>query len=183
MKILVADDDDHSRDWMREVVSHLGHEPVEAVDGKAAWQDFLKHKPTAVISDWMMPGMDGLALCRKIREAPEGSYTYFILLSGKKTSQDNYLTAMNAGVDDFMTKPADIETVRIRLRVAERIGSMASRIGELESFLPVCAYCRRIREENGDYEPLEEYLHKHAKVRFSHGICPECLKKHAPEKS
>jgi len=183
MKILIADDDDSFRESLKFMVAALGHEPVEAADGASAWEQFRSAKPLIVVSDWMMPGLDGLALCRKIREGFRGDYTYFILLTGMMTTRKDFLGAMEAGVDDFLTKPPDAETFRARLRVAERILSLTGRISRLESFLPICVYCRRIRREDGGYEALDAYLSKRSRLEFSHGICPACMAQHHPEEA
>jgi DNA-binding response OmpR family regulator len=180
MKILIAEDDDSLRDVIKLIVANLGHEAVAMSDGAQAWEEFGRRKPSVIISDWVMPELDGLELCRKVRKGFDGAYTYFILLTGKMSNRENYLKAMEAGVDDFMTKPLDEETLRIRLRVAERILGLTSRIGALESFLPICVYCKRIRQDDGRYEQLESYLAKRSEVKFSHGICPSCMSTHHP---
>ncbi|MBI3551699.1 MAG: response regulator transcription factor [Elusimicrobia bacterium] len=136
-----------------------------------------------MISDWMMPNLDGLGLCRKIRAAKGVDYAYFILLSGAMTGKQDYLHAMEAGVDDFLPKPVDAEAFRIRLRVAERIMTLTSRVDALEKILPICCYCKRIKSKEGDYQAVESYFTDRSRVKFSHGICPECLKKQLPDKA
>ena len=88
---------------------------------------------------------------------------------------------MDEGVDDFLLKPLDVETLRMRLRVGERIVRLNERVRTLEGILPMCAYCRRIRDEKGGYSNLEEYVSDRTSARFSHGVCPDCARQHFPD--
>ncbi len=183
MKILIADDDEDSREILKFRLGRLGHEVIETVDGAGAWNEFRVHKPKVVISDWKMAPIDGLELCRKVRAAKGFDYAYFILLSGAMTGKQDYVHAMEAGVDDFLPKPVDAEAFRIRLRVAERIMTLTSRVDVLEKILPICFHCKRIKTKEGAYQPVENYFADRSKVKFSHGICPDCLKKQLPAKA
>jgi phosphoserine phosphatase RsbU/P len=181
VKILAVDDDRTSLLVVSNLVRKFGHEVVEASDGEEALNKFFFSQPLAVVSDWMMPKMDGLELCRGIRAAGKPFYTYFILLTSKDTSKANFDAAMEAGVDDFLTKPAKSDELRSRLIVAERILRLTKRVADLEGVLPICSYCKRIRREGDSYESLEEYMGSESRVQFSHGICPECMAKHHPD--
>jgi PleD family two-component response regulator len=181
MKVLVAEDDRTSRALLAGALRKLGYEVVEAPDGNSAWDSLLKTGSRIVVSDWVMPDIDGLELCRRVRLDPARPYTYFILLSGQRIGDANYAKAMDEGVDDFLMKPIDVDTLRMRLRVAERIVGLNERVRTLEGILPMCAYCRRIRDEKGGYSNLEEYVSDKTSTRFSHGVCPECAKKHFPD--
>jgi two-component system cell cycle response regulator len=120
MKILIAEDDMTSRLVLGATLKKLGHEVIAVGDGQQAWDSLNKEHFPLLISDWMMPDMDGLELCRLIRGANHAQYTYIILLTsmGGKSS---YLDGMDAGADDFITKPLDEAHFTARLRVAERI--------------------------------------------------------------
>ena len=131
MKILIAEDDATSREILAHVLRQLGHEVVEAVNGEEAWAVFQREHVSLLISDWMMPGLDGLQLCRRIRAEQRPRYTYIILLTvlgGKR----NYLEAMEAGTDDFITKPFDVDQLHARLRVTERILGLQTELREIE---------------------------------------------------
>nr|MDQ2732837.1 diguanylate cyclase [Armatimonadota bacterium] len=120
MKILIAEDDTLSRMLLSSALQQLGHE-VEAVkNGNDAWEAFLIKEYSIIISDRVMPDMDGLELCRQVRAAQGLRYTYLILLAAQAGKTD-YTEAMNSGADDFLIKPFDAEQLRARLRVAERI--------------------------------------------------------------
>lgn len=120
MKILIADDDAASRLLLGALLRKLGHTVIAVADGHAAWQAWLEEAPALVISDWMMPGMDGLSLCRAIRSQPSPHYTYLILLTAL-SGKGSYLDGMEAGADDFLSKPLDEDMLAARLCVATRI--------------------------------------------------------------
>jgi diguanylate cyclase (GGDEF)-like protein len=120
MKILVAEDEPISSKYLTGVLRKLGHEFVATRNGHEALSQFLVDQPAVVISDWMMPTMDGIELCQQIRGMGLEQYTFFILQTAK-TARADYLKAMEAGVDDFLSKPVNAEEIAIRLRVAERI--------------------------------------------------------------
>src|SRR5437868_1616468 len=136
MEILVAEDDPTIRRSLEVVLRRLGHEPVVADDGLAAWTLFEQHGMSLVISDWMMPRMNGLELCAKIRAAGRARYTYILLLTAL-SGKGRYLEGMAAGADDFMTKPFDPDELQARLRVAERILSLQTQVNQLEGMLPI----------------------------------------------
>ncbi len=120
MNVLVADDDGITRLLLSTALRKLGHVVHEAETGAAAWEAWLEKRQPLVISDWMMPGMDGLEFCRKIREEQSAELTYVILLTAR-SGKENYLEAMEAGVDDFIVKPFEKEQFAAHIRVATRI--------------------------------------------------------------
>ncbi|MBL8150728.1 MAG: response regulator [Blastocatellia bacterium] len=174
MKILVVEDEPTSRSFLRATFQKFGYETVLANDGVEGWEIFRKQPISIVVSDWVMPGIDGLQLCQKIRSKPSSEYTYFILLTAKSGEKENYRIAMDAGVDDFLTKPLDKETIWMRLRVAERILDFSKQIKQLKSFLPICMYCKKIRNDQNYWQQLELYIHEQTGSVFSHGVCPDC---------
>ena len=178
MKVLVAEDDRTSRALIRGALAKLGYDVVEAANGQGAWEAISAIGVRIVVSDWVMPDIDGLELCRRVRARPDAPYCYFILLTGKMLGAGHYAKAMDEGVDDFLTKPLDFDALRMRLRVAERIVLLSERVRTLEGILPMCAYCRRIRDEKGGYHSLEDYVSARTPAQFSHGVCPSCAKKH-----
>lgn len=120
MKILIADDDDITRLLLGSALTKLGHEVQEAINGREAWEAWQTGEFPLIISDWMMPDLDGLDFCRQIRAQQRAGYTYVILLTSL-SGKTNYLEAMTAGADDFITKPFEKEALGARVRVAERI--------------------------------------------------------------
>ena len=176
-QVLVAEDDPVSAKILAALLTRGGYEPVIARSGDEAWELFDRTPVRLVVSDWMMPGMDGLQLCAKIRNRAKTLYTYFILLTANHTSADNYTLATTAGVDDFLTKPLDREILRMRLGVAERILRYTAEIRQLKELIPICVYCRKVRDEGDYWERVETYIQNETGSRFSHGACPECTEK------
>ena len=177
MKILIAEDDPVSVKILQFTLEHYGHEVIAAASGTEAWEKFDAEPVRVIVSDWMMPGLDGLQLCQKVRERPKTDYTYFILLTAINTGRDNLRQAMSAGIDDFLTKPLDREAILMRLRVAERILEFTKQIRVLKELIPICMYCKRIRDDTNYWDQVEHYIHEHTGSNFSHGICPECFDK------
>ena len=145
MKILIADDDTVSRLVLAFSLKKLGYEVVAAENGLKALEAFLKDDFSVVILDWLMPGMDGPAVCREVRKLPRENYTYIVLLTSLY-GKSNYLVAMDAGADDFMNKPFDSDQLKGRIQVAERIIGLQRRVAE---------GARELREKN---EQMEEDL-------------------------
>ena len=173
MHILVVEDDPVTRRTLHAVLTAQGHTVHEAEDGSEAWGAWQLEAHRVVVSDWMMPRLDGLELCRRVRTASTRSYTYFILQT-VRGGRANFLEAMDAGVDDFITKPVEPDELKARLRAAARILDLREELLTLEGLLSVCSYCNRIREPDGRWGTLEQYIEARSKAEFSHGICPEC---------
>ena len=177
MKILLAEDDAVAGRTLTAILTAQGHDVTavdNGIDALGLWQ-VSQHR--VIVSDWMMPAMDGLELCRKIRARPPGPYTYFVLQT-IRTGLSNFLEAMRAGVDDFITKPVVPEELVARLEVAERILGLRAELTTLEGLLAICSYCKRIRDTDGAWMTLERYVEMHSPARFSHGVCPECSDKY-----
>lgn len=121
MDILVVDDDVVSREVMKAVCEELGYHVKTAENGADALAVFMESPFRIIMSDWVMPEMDGVELCRKIRELTEKTYTFFFLITGKKTKLRDYNAALQAGADDFIYKPIDPDVFRNQLRMAQRV--------------------------------------------------------------
>lgn len=147
---------------------------VEASDGEAAW-GMLQNEPVrVVVSDWQMPRLDGLELCRRIRARVGGEYVYFVLLTSSDATEENQRSAADAGVDDFLTKPLDLPELWTRLRVAERILRYTTQVRMLEELLPICTYCKKIRDDQNYWQQMEGYINERTGSEFSHSVCPDC---------
>jgi DNA-binding response OmpR family regulator len=177
LNILAVEDDILARKIICRSLRRLGHEVIEATDGEEAWTHLQTGGVRVVVCDWMMPRLDGLELCRRIRARMGAEYVYFILLTGNSASDDNQRTAAEAGVDDFLTKPLDPQEMWMRLRVAERILRYATQVSQLETFLPICSYCKKIRDDKNYWQQIESYINKRTGTDFSHSVCPDCYQK------
>jgi len=131
MKILIAEDDPISRRVLEANLLEWGYKVTVASDGGEAWEIIQQpESPSLIISDWMMPRMDGLALCRKIRNMEKSDYIYFIILTAKGEKKD-IIKGLEAGADDFLTKPFNQEELKYRTRIGERIIDLERRILQL----------------------------------------------------
>lgn len=177
MKILAVDDDAVSRRVLSRALKSLGHDVHTVSDGLSAW-NFLQEEPTrVVVSDWLMPGMDGLELCRKIRSRTSEDYVYYILVSGLDATKEAQREAADAGVDDFLRKPLQVEELWMRLRVAERILQYTRQVQQLEEMLPICSYCKKIRDDKNYWQQIEGYINERTGSEFSHSVCPDCYER------
>ncbi|MEM6645859.1 MAG: SpoIIE family protein phosphatase [Bacteroidota bacterium] len=129
MHILIVDDDRLIRMILKRCLSRFGHEVVEAADGEEAWAILQEQPIQFVISDWMMPQLNGIDLCARIRQTDLGRYIYFILLTARNTKQD-IIEGIEAGADDFMPKPFDEHELRVRLRSGERVVALERDLAE-----------------------------------------------------
>ena len=188
MKVLIAEDDMVSRRLLQATLCKWGYEPVVTSDGAAAW-DVLQGRdsPPLAILDWMMPGLDGLQVCHKVREIPTATPPYLILLTAKGRRQD-IVTGLQAGADDYVTKPFDREELRARVQVGVRIVELQqgladrvialeealTRVKQLQGLLPICSYCKKIRDDQNYWQQVENYIAEHSEAQFSHSICPDC---------
>ncbi len=191
MSILVAEDDSVTRRLLESTLGRLGWDVIPTADGTAAWHalETLRGKdaPELVLLDWMMPGMDGIEICRKLRTTPGFELIYIILLTSRGEKEDLAMGLM-AGANDYITKPfhpAELESrVRVGLRMVKLQTSLAVRIQELEEalsevkrlqgLLPICSYCKKVRNEENYWQQVESYLSSHSDVKLTHGVCPDC---------
>ena len=190
MKILIAEDDPVSRRLLQATLEKFGYEVVGAADGAEAWTALQRDDaPQLAILDWMMPKLDGVEICRRVREIPTSTPPYLILLTAK-TERGDVVAGLDAGANDYLKKPFDRGELRARLQVGAQVlelqKNLAERISELEDaltqvkqlqgLLPICSYCKNIRDEQNFWQRVDSYLMEHADVVFSHGICPDCYK-------
>ena len=195
MRILVAEDDATCRLLLTHVLRRWGYEVATVDDGNAALASLQQtDAPKLAILDWMMPGMEGTEVCRRLRAVPSDTPSYLILL----TAQDEkriVVEGLDAGANDFISKPFDEDELRARLAVGRRVLELQQILSQrvldlqaalvhirtLQGILPICMHCHKIRNDQQSWERLERYLSAHAEIQFSHGICPECLAKHYPD--
>ncbi|MGZ6141792.1 MAG: response regulator [Myxococcales bacterium] len=179
MKVLIADDDPVSRAILEGMVRRLGYEPVLAEGGRAALAAIAREEVPLLVTDWQMPDVDGIELCRRLRAPNRKVYTWVLVLttlSGKK----KYLEALEAGADDFMTKPVDVDELAARLKGGERIVALQKEMRQMEGLLSICMICKKIRE-GGEWVPVDKYVTDHTATSFSHAFCPECLARQMAE--
>ncbi|PTY08486.1 response regulator [Opitutaceae bacterium EW11] len=176
MKVLIVEDEPVARLYTQTALKNLGLQPIIATDGEEALA-LLENEPIRlVVSDWVMPKIDGLEFCRRLR-AREGDYIYFILLTQMSASPEHEDEAIEAGVDDFLVKPVNPRELKVRLHVARRILEYTARIQRLESFIPICSYCKKVRDDQNYWQRIENYINERTGSEFSHSVCPDCYKR------
>jgi len=191
MRILVAEDDAVTRKILVVTLERLGWDVIQAEDGEAAWHmlETLKGKdaPEMAVLDWMMPGVEGIEICRRLRTTPGFELVYVTSRGGK----EDLSYGLAAGANDYITKPFDPVELQARVRVGERMvrlqRSLAARVTEVEAalahvqrlqgLLPICSYCKKVRNEANYWEQVESYLGAHSDLDFTHSICPQCTEK------
>lgn len=191
MRILMADDDATLRHGLGVQLKRWGYDPVVCANGEEARAVLAAGEPPLVaILDRSMPGVDGLTLCAEIRATPALRATYVVLLTAHD-SRDDIVTGLDGGADEYMTKPFDWEMLRARLKTGVRIATLQrdlalkvvelqaalASVKQLSGLLPMCSYCKRIRDDGDYWQQLETYLADHSEAQFSHGVCPTCLER------
>lgn len=129
MRILIAEDEPVSRRLLQSYLQKWGHEVVVTTNGLEAWQVFEQGEFPLVITDWMMPEMDGVDLIRRIRQSERSFHVYILLLTARSQKED-VVEGMESGADDFVTKPFDRDELRVRLRVGERVSALERKLAE-----------------------------------------------------
>jgi len=190
-KILIAEDEPVSQRIMQSLLVKWGYEVVLTQNGIEAWEAIQRGKtPLLALLDWMMPGMDGAEICQRVRQSDGLKPVYIILLTAKDRKED-LVAGLQAGANDYVTKPFDVRELRARIQVGQRVlelqQALASRVKELEialfnikrlqGLLPICSYCKKIRNDENYWEDVEKYVSNHSVAEFSHGICPDCYQK------
>jgi PleD family two-component response regulator len=177
MKILIVDDDIVSQMIVQRTLAGMGHDVSVARTGTEALEAFQDETIHLIISDWKMPEMDGIELCQVVRGLKRSSYTYFILVSSTRLTPEKYAHAVETGVDDFLIKPLDKDEIALRVLVAQRIFQFTSEIKRLKMLLPICMYCKKIRDDGNYCQQIETYIRETTGSNFSHGICPDCYER------
>ncbi|MCC5886463.1 MAG: response regulator transcription factor [Gammaproteobacteria bacterium] len=194
-RILIADDEVTSRTLLAEVLRATGHDVVEVTNGDDAWRVLGGGDPPQLaILDWMMPGLDGPEVIRRCRALDHAQAFYLMLLTSKDEKFD-VVRGLDAGADDYLTKPFYPGELQARIAVGKRLLAMqyvlAARVHELEQahaqiktlrgIVPICASCKKIRDDDGYWHQVENYVRAHSEADFSHSICPGCTRQLYPD--
>ncbi len=190
LKILIAEDEPVTREKLAELLRGWGCDVTAVRDGNEAWQALESAEvPPLVLADVQMPGMDGPELCRRVRTDLQQRGLYIILLTSVRVTKADLVDGLLAGADDYLFKPFDQAELKARLKVGARVlrlqSELRSRVEELEAalghinqlegMLPICAWCKKIRDDKNYWHQVESYIAKHTAAEFTHSICPECL--------
>lgn len=191
MKVLVADDDALGRRLLESALRKSGHEVLAVAGGAEAWRVLSgPEAPTLAVLDWMMPELTGVEVCERVRAASLPVSPYLIVLTSRGETGD-VVRALQAGADDYITKPFEIDELRARVSVGARIVGLQRQLSDrvraleealadvkkLQGLIPICAWCRQVRSDGDYWEQVESYLGKRSGLQFTHAICPSCLLK------
>jgi DNA-binding response OmpR family regulator len=191
MNILIAEDDAALRLMLQSLLTAWGYTVTTASDGDEAWRILCApDHPHLAILDWIMPGIEGPEIVGRLRKrSPDNPYYCIIITS--RSSKDSVATALDSGADDFVGKPFDNDELRARVAVGYRMNCLQKslsdhihelklaldQVKQLEGIIPICMYCKKIRDDHDVWNQLEQYITEHSEAMFSHGICPQCAEK------
>ena len=173
MKILIAVDKECSRTLLADTLTRLGHDPVVTPDGKEAIDIYRRTDFSLVISECLMPRISGIELCSLIRAERRQNYTYIMLLTTPEETR-NILESLNCGADDFITKPFTEDVLAARIMLSQRVVHAENVNRAFARLIPICAYCRKVRNDIDCLKRLDEFLLAHSDLQLSHGICSDC---------
>jgi CheY-like chemotaxis protein len=188
MIVLVADDLEVNRKLLRSLLTADGYDVIEAPNGADAL-DILQgaNGPIVGLIDWEMPQMEGIEVCRQARAIANAPPIYLILLTVRDSKQD-IVTGLKAGANDYITKPFDKTELLARVGIGKQMVTLQQALTEhvaelkealvnvktLGGLLPICSYCKKIRDDQNYWQQVESYVGKHSEAKFSHSICPQC---------
>jgi sigma-B regulation protein RsbU (phosphoserine phosphatase) len=188
-RILIAEDHRSTLHFLQRILESWGFEVTAVEDGEAALEILQsKDAPPLAILDRRMPKLDGAKVCAVIRETSHQPYIYMMLLTAMIKKQD-IMVGLEAGADDYVSKPFDFEELHARIRAGQRVvvleRTLQRRVDELQTaiadvrklkqLLPICMYCKNIRDTRDYWHQIEEYIHAETGADFSHGVCPDCM--------
>lgn len=194
-KILVTDDDPDIIELNSTVLRNEGYDVYEAATGGECLEKVRRYHPDLVLLDVVLPDTTGIEVCRKIKTEPELLGPFVILMSGIQVSSDAQADGLSVGADGYLVKPLAKKEFIARIRAMERIKRAEDKLIEtqheqalvieelrkamdeiktLRGLIPICAWCKKIRDDRGYWDQLEVYLSKHSEAIFSHGLCPDC---------
>jgi phosphoserine phosphatase RsbU/P len=192
MKILIAEDDATSRTILQNILVKWGYDVVAVGDGRTAWQVLQdQDAPALVVLDWVMPGIDGIDICRNLRRMQTSERTTYIIILTGRDSKEDIVVGLDSGADDYITKPFDNDELRARIQVGCRMVQLQADLSKqvqelqdaldhiktLQGILPICSYCKKIRDDQNYWQQVESYISKSTDARFTHSICPDCYEK------
>ncbi len=195
MHILIAEDDFTSRFMLKNILQKQGYDVIDVCNGLDAWEIMQKpDHPQLAILDWIMPQMDGIEVCRKIRSLETNDPPYIIILTTRDSKED-IVAGLAVGANDYIGKPYHREELQARVSVGiytlglqakltakiRELEEASAHIKTLQGIIPICSFCKKIRNDQNYWQQVDEYISSHSKAEFSHGICPDCLKEKYPD--
>lgn len=205
--ILVVDDIGDNLELIGTILSNEGYGVASAMTGRQALDTIEQCDIDLVLLDVVMPGVDGFEVCRRIKQLPDKKDIPIIFLSAL-TDRDDILKGLGHGAVDYVTKPCNSKELLARVKTHlqlktaqdeiarknkelqqknERLQQLNAelqytleKVERLEGIIPICSFCKNIRDDKGYWSRVDEYITKHSRAKFSHSLCPDCVKKHYP---
>jgi DNA-binding response OmpR family regulator len=185
--ILVIDDQPANLKVLLPFLKQNNFEVRIAENGDRALQVLDNYQPDIILLDVMMPGMDGFETCSRIKANKETAGIPVIFMTALDSVEDK-IAGFKAGGVDYITKPfqqvevlARVNThITLRKQKLELEEALAE-VKKLSGFLPICAFCKKIRDDEGYWQQVEQYITEHSEAVFSHGVCPTCAEEHYGE--
>lgn len=196
--VLVVDDYAGNLFLSTTLLKSAGYEALEATTGQECLDAVHDYRPDLILLDVMLPDMSGIDICRKIKNDRNLKDIFVILISGIQVSSEHQADGLDVGADGYITRPISNKEFLARVQAGERIKraedalrvkerqqqelirqltEALSEIKTLKGCIPICAWCKKIRNDEGCWDQLENYISKHTDASFSHGLCPDCFEK------
>jgi CheY-like chemotaxis protein len=200
MRLLIVQEDPRDREALKALLAGCSLESVTAGEGEDAQRAIEKYAPAMIILDWTDRAGTGLATCQWIRQRNTRERPYLIMVTARGAAED-LVAAFSAGADDYVVRPFPPEQLRARVAAGLRlvlreyalvqehaaVQSALARLHRMPELVPICSCCRRVKDQEESWMPVERYLTLLAGVHFTHGLCPSCAPRvmepgpHAPE--
>jgi phosphoserine phosphatase RsbU/P len=198
ISVLYVEDEDLTREEIHQLLQERCQEVFVARNGAEGLEQFRKKHPDLVVTDILMPVMDGLKMAKKIRT---GNKDVPIIVTTAYSETTYMIDAIDANVDQFVFKPIVLKKLfaaiekcaeiiqsrkaaqrheEEREKLIKELQGALAKVKLLSGLLPICASCKKIRDDKGYWNQLESYLQAHSEAEFSHGLCPECAEKLYP---
>ncbi len=171
--ILIVEDNPKNIQFLGNLLMPHGYELGVAQNGIEALTFLEERLPDLILLDVMMPEMDGYQFCQKLKSNLAFSHIPVIFLTAKSQS-DDIIKGFEVGGVDYVTKPFIAAELMARIKTQLEIK-------QLRNLIPICSYCKKVRDDEGLWRELEHYINSHTNTRFSHSICKECAEKYYPD--
>jgi CheY-like chemotaxis protein len=184
--ILIVDDQEVNVLLLERMLRGAGYLSVSStMDPNEVCELHRKNRYGLILLDLLMPGMDGYKVMEGLKEIEEGGYLPVLVITAQP---DQKLRALQAGAKDFVGKPFDLAEVLARVHnmlevrlLYDELQKALEQVKLLSGLLPICMWCKKIRDDQGYWNAIEHYLGQHSEAEFSHGICPDCKRKYSGE--
>lgn len=173
-RILVVEDETRIADFLVRGLSEEGYVVEHAPNGQSAWLLLQSESWDLVLLDWWLPGEDGIDVLKRFRQKNRATPVLFLTA---RDAVSERVAGLDAGADDYLTKPFDPDELRARIHVGRRTLDLITNVKRLSGLLPICSYCKSIRSDKDYWEQVDRYLSEHTDLKLTHGICPKCLPK------